>query len=365
MRVLVLVADYPSANKIPLMYVHVRNKYYIQDGIDVVVLNFRAKADYVLDGISVITLSTFKRNIKTSNYDLAISHAANIRNHYRFLKMYNSHFPRLLFFFHGHEILKLNVVYPKPYAYMPRNSKVGALFISAYDTFKLYAWRKYFNKLLVKSFFVFVSNYIFREFNRFVKPIKPLQPDQYAIIYNCIGRVFESLQYTPQSTLKYDFVTIRSYLDQSTYAVDTIINTAFKYPNYKFCLVGCGRFFDYYQKPDNVEFLDCYLTHDQIVELLNHSRCALMPTRHDTQGLLACEMATFGIPLITSDIPVCIEVFSEFKNVFLAKTVDNAVELNEDALNALCDGTPYRKCDKYFARNTVKGEIDIIKNMGN
>ena len=30
-----------------------------------------------------------------------------------------------------------------------------------------------------------------------------------------------------------------------------------------------------------------------------------MPTRTDAQGLMMCEMAAFGIPLITSNIPVC------------------------------------------------------------
>ena len=63
-KILVLVENYPD-NKggVSLMYVHVRNKYYIQHGIDVTVLSFATKTDYVIDNIRVITEATYlKKN---------------------------------------------------------------------------------------------------------------------------------------------------------------------------------------------------------------------------------------------------------------------------------------------------------------
>ena len=39
MKVLVLVEDYPSNTSKILMYVHVRNKYYMKKGMEVTVLN--------------------------------------------------------------------------------------------------------------------------------------------------------------------------------------------------------------------------------------------------------------------------------------------------------------------------------------
>ena len=75
------------------------------------------------------------------------------------------------------------------------------------------------------------------------------------------------------------------------------------------------EYFDIYEKAKNIEWLDKTCNHNEIIKLLNEAKCALMPTRTDAQGLMACEMATFGIPLITSDIPVCHEIFDEFKNV--------------------------------------------------
>ena len=72
MNVLVLVEDYPSNKKKTLMYVHVRNKYYVENGIQVTVLNFRAKENYTIDNINVITLEEYKRKSNNNNYDILI-----------------------------------------------------------------------------------------------------------------------------------------------------------------------------------------------------------------------------------------------------------------------------------------------------
>lgn len=53
-NILVLVQDYPNnEGSVALMYVHVRNKYYIQHGINVTVLNFSTSKNYSIDGIRV------------------------------------------------------------------------------------------------------------------------------------------------------------------------------------------------------------------------------------------------------------------------------------------------------------------------
>ena len=62
MKVLVLVEDYPSNTSKILMYVHVRNKYYMKKGMEVTVLSFKAKEKYNIDGINVITLKDYKAN---------------------------------------------------------------------------------------------------------------------------------------------------------------------------------------------------------------------------------------------------------------------------------------------------------------
>jgi len=106
MEVFVLATDYPdNTGKVTLMYIHSRNLYYTSQGIHVTVLNFAAQESYVYQGITVITLQDYVKN--NLRYDVLICHAPNIRNHYFFFLRYGNRFPRFIFFFHGHEVLKI------------------------------------------------------------------------------------------------------------------------------------------------------------------------------------------------------------------------------------------------------------------
>ena len=122
MKVLVLATTYalPNVNSTH-QFVETRNKYYKKNGIEVVVLNFKAKDNYKVDGINVITLKEYKNNQEKYEDYLLISHAPNLKNHYIFLKKYQKNFKKLVFFFHGHEVLKVNKVYSKPYTYLKQN----------------------------------------------------------------------------------------------------------------------------------------------------------------------------------------------------------------------------------------------------
>ena len=113
MKALVLATNYPSEKGHDLMYVHVRNKYYQENGIEVVVLNFKTDIDYEYDQIRVISKKSYKKN--NEKFDVLISHASNIKNHYLFIKKYEKRFTKIIFFYHGHEILKINENYPASY----------------------------------------------------------------------------------------------------------------------------------------------------------------------------------------------------------------------------------------------------------
>ena len=89
-----------------------------------------------------------------------------------------------------------------------------------------------------------------------------------------------------------------------------------------------------------------------MIDLLNKSKCALMPTRTDAQGVMACEMATFGIPLVTTDLPVCHEVFDTFTNV---QFINNDEQINCEKLLKQCRTAEKNKL--YFIKNTIEKEI--------
>jgi glycosyltransferase involved in cell wall biosynthesis len=88
-----------------------------------------------------------------------------------------------------------------------------------------------------------------------------------------------------------------------------------------------------------------------------------MPTRTDAQGVMMCEMATFGMPVITSDMDVCHEVLGEFDNVRFIQP-DNSQADIVALLNELEEGLPYAKNNKYFNNNTSGKELELILSIG-
>jgi glycosyltransferase involved in cell wall biosynthesis len=360
MKVLVLVQDYPRLDgTVKLMYVHSRNLFYKDNGIDVEVLNFSSDSCYKIDGIKVITFNDYTDSSK--EYDILISHAPNLRNHYRFLKRYGHRFKNYVFFFHGHEVLKINESYSKPYEYV-KKSKVKDFIQDIYDEIKLKVWNRYFVSVIDKSNFVFVSQWMLDQFLKWTRiPYEKIRHKS-SITYNCIGKKFEEYKYDSKTEKIYDFLTVRNNLDGSKYSIDLVNSLAENNPDYKFLLVGKGEFFQHYRKAENLLWLEENLNHTQIVYYLSMSRCALMPTRTDAQGLMMCEMASTGIPLITSDIDVCHEVFEGFSNVGFISNEDYKLEL-KPVLESLQNGLPYKINDRYYNKNTSKIEVDLLNSL--
>lgn len=356
-KVLVCAQDYPNnEGSVRLMYIHTRNLYYKAHDIDVTVLNFNAAQDYVIDGIPVITAASFAKS--SGRYDILVLHAANLRSHFPFLLRHGKKFPKFLFFYHGHEVLKVNHVYSKPYPYVQQNP-VTFFLQDCYDAVKLFVWRHYLPSVAHKSHFVFVSSWMYEEFLKNTGVDPKILEGRYSITYNSIGQAFETLAYDDRREKDYDFITIRSFLDGSKYGIDIVNRLAKNSPDCKFLLVGKGSFFDHYPKADNIEWRNQTMSHEEIVAALQSARFALMPTRTDAQGLMMCEMAAFGIPLITSDIPVCHEVFGGFENVSFIDNDDEALSLSDFREKpSLCV-----KDDRYTIKNTVSKEVELLNRM--
>lgn len=96
-----------------------------------------------------------------------------------------------------------------------------------------------------------------------------------------------------------------------------------------------------------------------MLEYVNKSKYALMLTRRDTQGVMACELATFGIPLITSDIPICHEIFGKFQNVAY---LSNDTAYNCDLSKIEYPRLSNEKESTYYQRNTIGKEVELINS---
>ena len=97
MKILVLATNYTVPNSVVAShFIHSRNLLYIKEGIDVSVLSFATKNDYEIDGVKVFTQSTIVDKLENERYDIVLSHAPNLRNHYRFLKKHSENFNQAL-----------------------------------------------------------------------------------------------------------------------------------------------------------------------------------------------------------------------------------------------------------------------------
>lgn len=359
MKILVICTDYPTESSFSMQYVHNRNLSYIKNGINVEVLSFKASCNYTKDGISVRTLSYITENIDRYKGSLLIAHAPNIRNHFIFIKKFGSYFRKMIFVFHGHEIVPITKVYPKDYDFIKKNA-LKSLIRKVYDKYKISAWKKYFKGKGRDVVLVFVSNSLKKDFFKYSGLKGDDISNQIFIINNGINEVFEKIDFDNKAEKKYDYITIRSNLDSSVYCIDLIREAALKNIEKKFLVIGKGSYFTHFPLPQNITLINHTINPKEMIDYINASEVALMPTRRDSQGVMSCELATMGIPLITSDIDVCHEMFDTFDNVITVSESDISNRLKE--IKAESSGGKNRK---FFMENTVEREIQLIKRICN
>ena len=362
MNILIVCSDYPDLNgNMPMAYVHTRDRLYKSRGSDVDVINFNATSDYVIDDIKVHPQNWLTKE-RACEYDLVIFHAANLRRHWRLLMKFNKYFRKIVFFFHGHEVLKISEVYSKPYDFIQEN-RIKVTLQNIYDEFKFKVWNRTFNKLASKASFIFVSNWMRDEFVKWIKPSAELLEGRSYITYNCVGKIFEEESYKHDGEKKYDFITIRGNLDNSKYSIDIVNELAKRHPSLKFLLIGKGSFFNYYPKAPNIEWVEKTLRHNEIPRYMDLAKVALMPTRTDAQGVMMCEMAAYGMPIITSDIPVCHEVFGGFNGVAF---IDNNNPAETDLAKLLESlQNSGEKNPRYYNSVIGNAEYDLLQRICN
>lgn len=362
MKILVLSENYSTKEKISQAFIHTRNVEYMKKGILVDVISFAANNKYEYEGINVYSEKDFYNERKIEEYDIIVSHAPNIRNHCKFISKNANKIKKIVFFFHGHEVLISKEIYPKPYKFVKKEKFLKETIRNIYDIMKLKYLKRFFNKFINISTYIFVSEWMYEQFKKNIKIKESKYKDISYIIYNSLGEKFLKETYDDTKEKKYDFITIRNILDVSKYSIDLVNDIAKKYPKYKFLVVGKGEFFKHNEAPSNLKYELKNLNHDEIIKYLNESKYALMPTRADAQGVMMCEMATFGIPLITSNIYVCKKVLGDLENV---RFIEN--DINKVDLDATIEGLKKSrvKTKKFSYDNTILKEIDIFNKILN
>jgi len=289
------------------MYAHTRNKEYVKNGVKVTVVSFSATEEYCYEGITVIPEQSIEDEL-LNRIDLVAYHAPNLRNHIRFFIL-NCRNKKNVFFIHGHEVLDYTKYYFGRY-----DNKPFSFLRGVYEKLKLFILRFFILKFKDKISFVYVSEWMKEHFYKNIKLNHNHNLNE-TVINNSVDDVFLNSRWNADTQKLYDFVTIRP-LDEKKYAIDVVITLANENPKKRFLLYGKGNVFEYINKPNNIEHKKKFVEPSNIPQILDQAKSVLMPTRLDAQGVMVCEMASYGIPVITSDISICKEMLSSFNNVF-------------------------------------------------
>ncbi len=363
MKILVFTQVYPTEqNLYQGAFIHTRSLFYKQNGIEVDVLSFSASRQYTYENVKIFTEKDSPSLIDNKYYDAVIFHSPNLRNHIRFFLTNFKNLPKVFFVLHGHEILKKHNYYPKPFSFKKSNFSLAIKFLNRiYDGFKCLVLKQIITQFGGKKIsLIFVSEYL-RNLAASNLGISLDQLNKYsAVIHNPVSP--EILEY------KYDYIkkrenlciTIRPY-DESVYAIDKVLEIAKQNPDYLFHIYGVGKYFDFNTKPINVEVFKKYINPKEFAEILNQYKVAIMLSHHDSQGVMATEMAYFGIPLVVSDIPAAREMFGSLSNINFIDNKKPVLDLDKFTKQcAINEDLSFRL--KMSPEKTIKKEIEYIKN---
>ncbi len=361
MNILILSESYPSAAQPYAMgFVHARAKHHLAAGHGVEVLSFEKADDRVHEGVQVRNEATIG---DLSRFDVIHSHAPNIRNHLRWLRAHRG--TPVVWFIHGHELLDTRRYYPQPYAFQrSARERIAGLLRAAYDPVKLMAFRRFCRGAAQRGphfGFVFVSEWMQREAlscNPWLR--REAAAMRGAVIPNPVHPAFRERSYRPAAEMLGDVVCIRPF-DAPKYAIDQVVAWAGQAAQLRFHVYGTGRYFEHHPPPPNLTVIQRFIDQREIPELLDRYRVAAMPTRLDSQGVMACEMATYGIPLLTSDLDVPRQMLEGFANVRFVASPAEAAHALLHLPPRLAARDPLR--DRFDGRRLAAQEVEFSKRL--
>lgn len=373
--VLVVTPGYPSSeNLYTCGFVHSRVKEYQNSGLNVqvaVIGNNWYQTSYKLDGIDVfkgayVNLKSIlsKKQFKTIVVHFVDEHLLQIFDGY----IDNE---QLVFICHGPETL---------FNYLP--NKVRPYFTAEIDERickvnnekKEYYIKKYSKYNNVH--WVFVSDWL-KEFSEEQLNIKFKNT---SIIHNVINENLfpykiktEELRKNILIVRKFDNICQHS-IDQSVLAILELSRRDF-FKELNINIYGDGDYFNELLLPlrqfKNVNIVRKFIKNDQLYKIFHENGIALLPSRHDSQGVAMCESAASGLVVVGSRVTTVPLFMNEEMNHTLADP-ENPTEL-ADIIERL-----YRKPDEFLRisermskdvisrcciKNTVGREIELIKKL--
>ena len=322
-KVLVLAPDYPSAeNLYACAFVHTRVKKYIQAGllVDMVVFDNSVvgRRTRTYDGIQISTMgySELKQSLTQTHYAVIVCH---FFNEYIFQILYaRAQDSQIVLINHGYEsqIEEMKNI-ERPYFTKEQNLDNAW----AHSTYFLY-YSKFASATNVH--WVFVSEWLK---NKALETYQVAYRNVYVIPNWIDENIFSFKEKNEEDRKK--LLVIKKFSSSQHYAVDQVVLAIRQlsqkdiFKELSIDIYGDGDAFDMLLKPlekyENVKIKRGFIPNRRIPEVVGNHGILLAPTRYDSQGVTACEVAACGCVPVTTDICAISESFSGVLNGLMAR----------------------------------------------
>lgn len=364
MNIAIMSELYPSKDNIySASYVHVRVLEYIKCGHTCIVykLNKNQNIRYVFENVIVYQGNEkyLKIHMEKNNFEVIVMHAPNPDEKYYVMKYFNS--SKVICWMHGLDSVSGAFTYPYSgnFIFHP----IRFLFRLKEDYRKIISWRKFIKEKNPRI--VVVSNWLKKEASSFIG----VKLKNTIRIPNHIDE--DIFKFKKREGVIKKIVCIRPHAS-GKYAIDIAIK-AFEDSKYQLDIIGVGKLLHRHRElatklNSNINFIEKLFPKEELKKEFDKYDLAIMPTRHDTHGVIVCEMLMSGLPVITSEIGMGNSEYKTRGSVFLDNKefitqniideINSNGKLSEMSLNAHVDMMKLAS-----KKNVIKNELEEIRNL--
>jgi len=359
-------------------FVHNRVKKYYEVGFRVTVIHYSEEYEdimsYELDGIRIIKTgrSGLLYYLRKTDCNAILIHFMNYRMA-SVIRLAEKDFLPIIVWSHGYESLPWYRTWfehskeelEKKIVYYIENDKDKKRYLSDWFKKKNVAW-------------IFVSEWHSRRVEKWIGYL----PVRYRVIHNYIDEDYYNLPF-PEKEDVINILSIRSH-KSNIYANDVVANAILElsgrtvFEQLRFTLYGFGELFEDNFKElsrknfPNVKIIEGKLTGAQMKDEIKNYGVFLAPTRYDSHGVTVAEMMAAGRCVITSSIPVMLELYDESCISFcegdnpwsLADEIEYLVN-HRDVYISKCHNARTVISHQCGYESTIKKELELVDFMRN
>lgn len=376
--VLLVTPGYPSEeNKYLCAFIHSRVQGYKGNNFNVDVLmvtkyNLDNITFYNFEGINVCYGNYFflRKLLLQKLYKKILIHFID-PSLLKILEMTNLSNTQVLIYSHGVDTTYRDLTLQKNYQYEINNKDE---FVKCFND-KDNTIKRLNSKSNIK--FIFVSNWLFKEAEEKLN----IKFQNHSIVPCFIdNKLFSNTKNNLE--LRKKILIIRPQYNLSTYSVDICVRTILElsrkpyFNDLEFSVYGDGTEHWWLTQPisrfSNVHLYNTFLNHNSLKNVFDNHGVLLIPSRYDTQCVIACEAAMNGLVLISSNKTGIKEFISENGGMYC--DTENVFEYVD------CVEKLYKNSNLYLQKkkislseirkncsleNTILKDINVITNFNN